>query len=296
MHTFANKIAYFLIIILFVLVLPGTTKVESATVEELQAQINVLIEQIEALEAQLKTLQGGTPHATNIEPIPSNYTFKRNLKLGDRGEDVKVLQRVLNTNKLTMVAQNGLGSPGQETTYYGSLTKDAVKRFQELNFELVLLPHGLLGGTGYFGTSSRELLNELIASKSGLSTSLSVDPRARTPEIYSVHPAIGFNKRTIILKGRNFDKENNTVYVSADIYRNVKSPDGRTITLYIDSSVVEAVFKGFDLNTLSRKEKDDVRYAVTGRTTGPATIPHYIVVVNDNGESDKATYQLQIFK
>jgi len=52
------------------------------------------------------------------------------LRLGQTDTGVLALQQILNTSADTAVAAAGHGAPGQETTYFGAKTLDAVKRFQ----------------------------------------------------------------------------------------------------------------------------------------------------------------------
>lgn len=85
--------------------------------------------------------------------------FARNLGLGDSGKDVLELQIFLNEHDATKVADVGPGSPGNETDYYGTLTADAVRRYQELYRKAILLPSGLAAGTGFFGPSTRRFAN-----------------------------------------------------------------------------------------------------------------------------------------
>jgi hypothetical protein len=85
-------------------------------------------------------------------------TFSRNLTIGDLGSDVLQLQVFLNQNPATKIAGTGAGSPGKETTYYGALTADAVRRYQELHPREILIPHGLNAGTGFFGAGTRALV------------------------------------------------------------------------------------------------------------------------------------------
>jgi hypothetical protein len=89
------------------------------------------------------------------------YYFPRNLKLGMTGDDVKELQKFLNTHGFVL-AQGGDGSAGFETTIFGSLTKNAVTRFQEANFEAILKPLNLTKGTGLFYDSTRTFVNNLL--------------------------------------------------------------------------------------------------------------------------------------
>lgn len=59
---------------------------------------------------------------------PSSYQFTRNLSLGMSGEDVRQLQIRLNAEGFK-VAETGPGSPGQETVFFGSRTRQAVIRY-----------------------------------------------------------------------------------------------------------------------------------------------------------------------
>ncbi len=100
----------------------------AVTVAELQAQIN-------ALMAQLASLQGGTG-VTNA--ISSDLT------VGSSGNSVVVLQQAL-------VAQGYLVMPaGVSMGYFGSLTKAAVMKWQAANG---------LPATGFFGPMSRAKFN-----------------------------------------------------------------------------------------------------------------------------------------
>ena len=62
----------------------------------------------------------------------SSTRINRDLTTGSTGDDVKLLQKVLNTNPSTVVALSGPGSSGNETTTFGPATKAAVIKFQNL--------------------------------------------------------------------------------------------------------------------------------------------------------------------
>lgn len=78
-----------------------------------------------------------------------NKIFTKNLRLGMTDPDVKDLQVLLNSLNFT-VADFGYGSSGQETDYFGQLTKNALVRYQkEKN----------IPGTGFFGPLTRASVN-----------------------------------------------------------------------------------------------------------------------------------------
>lgn len=87
--------------------------------------------------------------------------FTRDLTVGSVGDDVVALQMFLNSYG-TIVATEGVGSPNNETTFFGNRTRDALKKFQEANAASILTPIGLREGTGYFGGMTRTFINSLI--------------------------------------------------------------------------------------------------------------------------------------
>ena len=77
----------------------------------------------------LQQTQGKQPCIPQTIP---GLTLTRSLALGSTGADIKLLQQYLNTNGF-IIAQSGPGSPGNESTYFGSLTVKAIQRFQAQN-------------------------------------------------------------------------------------------------------------------------------------------------------------------
>ena len=103
--------------------------------------------------------------------------FTTNLSLGSSGTKIIALQKILNQDPDTRIASVGPGSPGNETDYFGQLTKAAVIRFQEKYALEILTPAGLTNGNGYVGLYTRVELNSLsgLSADTGISNS-SVPP------------------------------------------------------------------------------------------------------------------------
>lgn len=137
---------------------------QALTAEELQAQIDTLLAQLATLQTQLSTLQGTAAPAAGAPAACTGITFSQNLKQGMSGNDVKCLQALLNQSADTQVAVSGAGSPGNETTYFGPLTKAAVIKFQEKYAADILASYGLTAGTGFVGTTTRAKLNSLLTA------------------------------------------------------------------------------------------------------------------------------------
>lgn len=87
-----------------------------------------------------------------------SYVFARNLKLGDTGTDVGILQLFLK--------KMGFFTAGV-TSYYGPVTQAAVKAMQEKYSDFVLVPAGINTkiGTGNFADHTRDFLNTVDRSK-----------------------------------------------------------------------------------------------------------------------------------
>jgi uncharacterized membrane protein YgcG len=100
----------------------------------------------------------------NGSELSCPYAFERDLGIGTKGQDVKLLQVLLNSDKRTMIAVSGTGSQGQETTLFGPATKDAIKRFQALFIEYVGVANGR------FGPKTRTVMNAICNGENRPST------------------------------------------------------------------------------------------------------------------------------
>lgn len=111
---------------------------------------------------------------TTIQQCPTGITssgqtvFTRNLTIGSRGDDVKALQVLLNKIGF-IIASSGNGSVGNESTYFGPATKDAVIRFQNAYASEILVASGVSKATGFVGPATIKKLNSLNNSSSSSS-------------------------------------------------------------------------------------------------------------------------------
>jgi hypothetical protein len=87
----------------------------------------------------------------------TSYYFGRNLSLGSNGSDVMNLQKALNSDAATRVSMTGVGSLGNESSYFGTKTRDAVVKFQR--------KYGITPAAGYVGPITRAKLNSLSLSQ-----------------------------------------------------------------------------------------------------------------------------------
>lgn len=117
----------------------------------------------------------------NAQGTPT--TLSANLSLGSRNAQVTLLQQILNRDPDTRITGTGPGSLGNETNYFGSLTKAAVVRFQEKYAGDVLSPAGLSQSNGFVGTYTRSKLNSL----SEVATSI----KAVSPSVATSTPHTG---------------------------------------------------------------------------------------------------------
>ncbi len=140
-----------------VVILLGTiiypTFFERARQKQLQPVVQAITPVVVAPVSEVKK-----PIVSSNTNVTTRVMFTRDLKMGDKGPDVKKLQQYLNQRGF-VVSESGNGSPGQESELFGPGTKDALKRFQESYADILLKPYGLTEGTGFFGSVTRSFIN-----------------------------------------------------------------------------------------------------------------------------------------
>lgn len=171
--------------------------------------------------------------------LSSTIDFSRTLYVGAHGEDVRELQRFLNIDTETVVAETGAGSHGNETNYFGNATKRALIKFQEKYRTEVLAPVGLTFGTGVLGEKTRHKINKLLKStQSEITAKIKIEPELSIakgevilmfPSQYSGRPGT-----MIALSGAGFTATDNTIYFGNNYtVTKASSWNGQSITFKV---------------------------------------------------------------
>lgn len=177
-------------------------------------------------------VQGEDPPAGGAH-LASACAFTRALTLGSSGENVKCLQKFLNREGF-VIATRGPGSPGEETSYFGGLTRAAVVRWQLRNN---------LPGTGYFGVLSRVAYFTSAGEKIAIQQSPAVpaDINSRAPHVLSALPTVVRSGDTVTVYGNNFLPTGNTVIAAYGVVEqrieNIASADGQTLQFIFEAPV-----------------------------------------------------------
>lgn len=186
--------------------------------------------------------------------------FPRDLKLGMSGNDVFVMQKILNSDSATIIASSGPGSPGHEDDLFSAKTLLAVQAFQKL-YATELLPDATSSTstpTGVVTLPTRTKLSRLsceidvsrpvVATTtptqlgSGLCPAIKLAPLPR-PKVVLDEPTTYRVRRGDLfsLYGKNFT-DNNTVDIgNKSICFTVGADGGRRIdiTIPLDAALGE---------------------------------------------------------
>lgn len=199
--------------------------------------------------------------AVRAAEASTSFQFTRNLWLGSVGEDVRQLQIMLNESVKTRVATYGPGSPGNETTYFGSLTAAAVSAFQELHASKVLTPIGLTKGTGYFGGMTRAAMNSGTETPAPAENTLLPTEPASVPSVTTTTtpafddsaitdpPVIAYPSEyvakagdRITVTGENFLALNNTLRFGTYEIKNVRAASAGAISFIVPSDAPDGKY------------------------------------------------------
>ncbi len=220
--------------------------------------------------------------------------ISRTLRLGSRGIDVRELQVFLNKDKDTQIAASGIGSPNNETSYFGRLTEMAVRRLQIKYAIEVLTPAGLSSPTGIVGPLTRALIYRL--SHSWDVPSNNPVTISTPPVILSFSPSlVTKNPQLITIRGENFTEYNNTVVISSEQENGItglSSPDGKNISFPFNFSAANKIkeqlaqFRG-------TSQYENIKSEFIKNIDGNQ-VSVIIVVKNANGESAPKTLYVDL--
>lgn len=214
----------------------------------------------------------------------SGFTFSRNLRIGDSGEDVRELQKILNSDDKTTVAQIGPGSRGEESNYFGRLTLNAVIRFQNLYKYEIVGNNPSFVGTGYVGPLTRKKLNSFTLLNSSEGTPAKQDltgqasnlttPFLEPPQILNLSRLEASPGQIVDITGLNFTKSNAVYLNDKKIAENLTSADGVHLSLAIP---IETEFGQYNL--WIENERGNSRSQISGNfftvTSNPRNPPSF---------------------
>lgn len=112
-----------------------------------------------------------------------SFEFDKDMQQGVTDEDVYILQQILNLDKRTIIAQTGPGSKGRETGFFGTGTREALKRFQALFIEYIEV------ADGKFNSKTRNVMNTVC--KGSFFTGVGKNPYDISTTTEKVAPVVG---------------------------------------------------------------------------------------------------------
>ena len=240
---------------------------------------------------------GGTAHAE----------ITSTLHLGSSGAQVRELQAFLNKDPDTQIATSGVGSIGNETNYFGTLTYLAVKKFQTKYAYEVLSPTGLSSATGYVGTYTLAKIARLQALSPVVVGPLENQPTtiSTSPKIISINPnPVVSSWAMVSVTGENFATVN-TVLTSGGPEAGVfgLSSDGKSLTFQFTFSTADKM-KSQLAPYVGTTQYQQVLTSFLANLTGDEIVRSgantyarvIIVIKNSNGQSAPAIMYVDLGK
>jgi len=181
----------------------------------------------------------------------SSFQFSKDLKLGMSDNQVIALQQFLNQNGYKL-ANGGVGSPGNETNFFGSLTSNALAKFQEANQGKAV---GMINEKGFLGPITRQYINNLLANPT-----TTTPTNDQTQNSTSSTSAIFTTPLYIGLQSEDVRRLQTLLATKPEIY-----PEGK-ITGYFGLLTKQAVQR-FQLNYGVVTSKSDSGYGYVGPKT-----------------------------
>jgi peptidoglycan hydrolase-like protein with peptidoglycan-binding domain len=229
----------------------------------------------------------------------STFSFSSNLSLGAKGVDVLELQKALNMDTRTAVAFSGPGSLGEETDYFGALTRLAVIKFQEIYKNETLVPAQLSSGTGFVGIFTRTKLNNLLTKSPSAVSNLPVHIETPAlpnnavptfnesalsslgvglgPMLYGIEPYFVKPGSNIILRGKGFFGDNQ-VFIDGKLFLDkIKgSKEGTAINVTLNQTIAIGKHSVFvkNINGTTENQPNAVDVMVVSEVPIPPSITY----------------------
>lgn len=233
--------------------------------------------------------------ALGIPFLANAFVFQNDLRLGDQSTDVIELQKALNSDPAVAVSVSGPGSPGLETSYFGSLTYQAILKFQYKYKNDVLTPAGLTQATGIVGPNTRAKLTSLSVKtpikpiNTPIQSQIPVQSvqlvpvmPQKPPKLYAYSPFQVVPGGKITLTGANFTTNDNVIHVGDGFTVTATTSDSTTLAFTLPSGLGEGKYTLWVTNTngSSRNPTFTITLVVTNSpkpapevtTISPATI------------------------
>lgn len=209
--------------------------VYGATTAELQAQIAALLQQVQALQAQLQASSTLSPLSLVREQVVLTFTLRRGSTDAMTNGEVSKLQRFLAENR-------DIYPEGLVTGYFGVLTEAAVKRFQNQNG---------IASIGIVGPQTRAAIKRLTIPPAATPTpttpsspATSTAPTAPPPAPTTDLGAITFSPSSVAvgdfvtITGSGFMATDNTLNLGSGEIKNLNSfANGTMITLQVPNRI-----------------------------------------------------------
>ena len=207
----------------------------------------------------------------SLQAFADTQAFTRYLQKGDKGNDVQLLQWILNSNSDTQVSSSGAGSSGNETTSYGENTKQAVIKYQKKNN--LGTQYGLFTiFSGALDQKTRDALNnEANQAFSSTSTNCKTDVSTPGQSKLSVFNML-FNPLSF-----------NPLSALTNIQQRISGAD-KILSPTSGASIQDrwnALNDMYRINTSSKSEEPFIKTIVVSQNSGPLGMPIPIPLMSD---------------
>jgi len=223
------------------------------------------------------------------------FHFTRDLSLGSVGEDVRALQRFLNSRGFT-IATTGAGSPGNETTTFDFLTQAALIRFQSAN--------NIFPAHGFFDSITRARVMALIDPGTTITAGTLASAISPTTPVSAIVPVGTAGRADVVLTTVRYTATNEPVILqdiiitqtgtaTRTVFNSIEIIDGtRIIPLPIVPATGDIIFRDVNIEIPVNEHRDiTVRADLAGisqTVTSGQTVEFDVNVTRARGRNSNA--------